>query len=70
LRSPEKTGEYLMSAYFAKTNETLSNALTQLGGIQTYITTMIVGLVLLNFSIMALRMERKTERYTNSRERT
>jgi len=49
-----------MSAYFAKTNETLSNALTQLGGIQTYITTMIVGFVLLNFIIMALRIERKT----------
>ena len=48
-----------MSAYFAGGNETLSVALAQLGGIQTYITTMIVGYVLLNFLIMALRIERK-----------
>lgn len=48
-----------MSAYFAGSNESLSGALAQLGGIQTYITTMIVGYVLLNFLIMALRIERK-----------
>ena len=48
-----------MSAYLAGSNETLSGALAQLGGIQTYITTMIVGYVLLNFIIMALRIERK-----------
>ena len=48
-----------MSAYLAGTNEALSGALAQLGGIQTYITTMIVGYVLLNFIIMALRIERK-----------
>ncbi len=48
-----------MSAYFANTSETLSGALAQLGGIQTYITAMIVGFVLLNFVIMALRIERK-----------
>ncbi len=48
-----------MSAYFAGSNESLSGALAQLGGIQTYITTMIVGYVLLNFIIMALRIERK-----------
>jgi len=48
-----------MSSYFANTNEALSGALTQLGGIQTYITTMIVGFVLLNFLMMALRIERK-----------
>ena len=48
-----------MSAYLAGTNEALSGALAQLGGIQTYITTMIVGYVLLNFIIMSLRIERK-----------
>ena len=48
-----------MSAYFAGTNEALSGALAQLGGIQTYVTTMIVGYVLLNFLIMALRVERR-----------
>ena len=48
-----------MSAYFAGSSEALSGALAQLGGIQTYITTMIVGYVLLNFLIMALRIERK-----------
>ena len=48
-----------MGAYFAGSNEALSGALAQLGGIQTYITTMIVGYVLLNFLIMALRVERK-----------
>ena len=48
-----------MSAYLAGSNEALSGALAQLGGIQTYITTMIVGYVLLNFLIMALRIERK-----------
>ena len=48
-----------MSGYCAGTNEGLSTALAQLGGIQTYITTMIVGYVLLNFVIMALRIERK-----------
>lgn len=48
-----------VSAYFAGSNEALSGALAQLRGIQTYITTMIVGYVLLNFLIMALRIERK-----------
>ena len=48
-----------MSSYLAGTNEALSGALAQLGGIQTYITTMIVGYVLLNFIIMALKIERK-----------
>ena len=48
-----------MSAYLAGNSEALSGALAQLGGIQTYITTMIVGYVLLNFLIMALRIERK-----------
>ena len=48
-----------MSAYFAGSSEALSGALAQLGGIQTYITTMIVGYVLLNFIIMALKIERK-----------
>jgi exfoliative toxin A/B len=36
-------------------NESLSGMLTQLGGIQTYVTTMIVGYVLLMFLRMALR---------------
>ena len=31
----------------------------QLSGIQIYLTTMIVGFVVLNFLIMALRIERK-----------
>jgi exfoliative toxin A/B len=36
-------------------SEALSGVLTQLGGIQTYVTTMIVGYVLLMFLRMALR---------------
>lgn len=49
-----------MSAYFAGSGrETLAAATGQLAGIQTYLTTMIVGFVLLNFLIMALRIERK-----------
>jgi hypothetical protein len=36
-------------------SENLSGMLTQLGGIETYVTTMIVGYVLLMFLCMALR---------------
>lgn len=49
-----------MSAYLAASGkEALSAALSQLGGIQIYITSMIVGYVLLNFLMMALRVEKK-----------
>lgn len=49
-----------MSGHLAgKGNEALSKAAAQLGGIQVYLTTMIVGYVLLNFLIMALKTERK-----------
>lgn len=49
-----------MSAYLAGTgNEALGAAAGQLGGIQVYLTTMIVGYVLLNFLMMALKVERK-----------
>lgn len=49
-----------MSAYLAGIgNEALSAAAGQLGGIQVYLTTMIVGYVLLNFLMMALKVERK-----------
>lgn len=49
-----------MSAYLAGIGkETWSAWAGQLGGIQLYLTTMIVGYVLLNFLIMALKIERK-----------
>ncbi|MGF0032789.1 TDT family transporter [Bariatricus sp. SGI.154] len=49
-----------MSAYLAGTgNEALGAAAGQLGGIQVYLTTMIVGYVLLNFLMMALKVEQK-----------
>lgn len=40
-------------------NEKLAGYLTQLQGIQIYLTTMIIGFVLINFLIMLLRIERK-----------
>lgn len=43
----------------AQGNEALGGMLTQLGGIQIYLTTFIVGYVLLNFLMMALRVKRK-----------
>lgn len=49
-----------MSAYFAGIGrEELSAYTAQLGGIQLYLTTMIVGFVLLNFLMMALKTERR-----------
>lgn len=50
-----------MSAYLmnAAGNEALSKAVSQLAGIQIYITSMLVGFVLLNFIIMGLGLERK-----------
>jgi exfoliative toxin A/B len=39
--------------------EQLAGMVKQLSGIQIYLTAMIVGYVLLNFVIMALRVERK-----------
>lgn len=49
-----------MSAYLAGIGqEALSKAIQQLFGIQVYLTSMLVGYVLLNFAIMALRVERK-----------
>lgn len=39
--------------------EALGAAVSQLGGIQIYLTTMIVGFVLLNFLMMALKVEKK-----------
>lgn len=49
-----------MSAYLAGIGQdALSACAAQLGGIQIYITTMIVGFVLLNFLMMALRIQRK-----------
>ncbi len=49
-----------MSGYLAGTGkEALGAAVSQLGGIQVYLTTMIVGFVLLNFLMMALKVERK-----------
>lgn len=49
-----------MTAYLAGAGkETLASMTGQLAGIQIYLTTMIVGYVLLNFLIMALRIERK-----------
>lgn len=40
-------------------NEALAGIVTQISGFQIYLTTMIIGYVLLNFVIMALRIERK-----------
>ena len=40
-------------------NTALGNVVTQISGIQIFLTTMIIGYVLLNFAIMALRVERK-----------
>ena len=40
-------------------NVKLANIVTQISGIQIYLTTMIVGFVLLNFVMMALKVERK-----------
>lgn len=49
-----------MSAYLAGTGkEALGAYVSQLGGIQIYLTTMIVGFVLLNFLMMALKVEKK-----------
>jgi exfoliative toxin A/B len=49
-----------MSAYLAGIgSNTLAAWTGQLGGIQIYLTTMIVGFVLLNFLMMALKTERK-----------
>ena len=39
--------------------EGLAAVTGQIGGIQVYLTSMIVGYVLLNFLIMALKVERK-----------
>lgn len=40
-------------------NASAANIVTQIAGFQLYITTMIIGYVLLNFIMMALRVERK-----------
>lgn len=49
-----------MTAYLAGNGmESLAGLTGQLSGIQIYLTTMIVGFVLLNFLIMALKIERK-----------
>ena len=40
-------------------NTAFANVVTQISGIQIFLTTMIIGYVLLNFAIMALRVERK-----------
>ncbi|MDO4941449.1 MAG: TDT family transporter [Lachnospiraceae bacterium] len=49
-----------MSGYLAAVGKDSFAAMTaQLGGIQIYLTTMIIGFVLLNFLIMALKTERK-----------
>lgn len=50
-----------MAGYAANVmgNEGMAAKLTQLSGIQTYLTTMIIGYVLLNLLIMALKLERK-----------
>ena len=49
-----------MSGYLTGTGkEALGGFVSQLGGIQIYLTTMIVGFVLLNFLMMALKVERK-----------
>ena len=49
-----------MSGYLAGIgNDSLAGLVGQLAGIQIYLTTMIIGFVLLNFLIMALKIERK-----------
>ena len=50
-----------MAAYLTNVvgNEKLAGYLTQLQGIQLYLTTFIIGYVLINFLIMFLRIERK-----------
>ncbi|MGN0307887.1 MAG: TDT family transporter [Lachnospiraceae bacterium] len=49
-----------MAGYLTAAGSTqLANAVTQISGIQVYLTSMIIGYVLLNFLIMALRIERK-----------
>lgn len=49
-----------MTAYLTETGRSSLAAITnQLGGIQLYLTTMIIGYVLLNFLITALGIERK-----------
>lgn len=49
-----------MTAYLTETGRSSLAAITnQLGGIQLYLTTMIIGYVLLNFLIMAMGIERK-----------
>ena len=40
-------------------NESLAKTVTQISGIQIYLTTMIIGYVLVNFVIMATKVERK-----------
>lgn len=40
-------------------NEAMANVVKQISGIQIYLTAMIIGYVLLNFVIMALKVERK-----------
>lgn len=49
-----------MTGYLTQTGlDNLAAITNQLGGIQLYLTTMIIGYVLLNFLIMALGIERK-----------
>ena len=49
-----------MSGYLAGIgNESLAAVVTQISGFQIYLTTMIIGYVLLNFAMMALKIERK-----------
>ena len=50
-----------MAAYLTNVagNEALGNMCKQLSGIQIYLTSMLVGYVLVNFIIMALKLERK-----------
>lgn len=40
-------------------NAALAGVVTQISGIQLYLTTMIIGFVILNFAMMALKVERK-----------
>ena len=39
--------------------EALAGVVTQISGFQIYLTSMILGYVLLNFAMMALKVERK-----------
>lgn len=50
-----KMAEYLTAAG----QEKIAQGISQLCGIQTYLTTMIIGYVLLNFVILALRIQKK-----------